>query len=338
MIQNRYFTTLLIISGLTVFSILNASCSGKEKLNEIIETSNPAQKPTISTPAEVVFSGVSGKKTSASSLTIKNTGKTQVLISNLLISGGHATAFAVADGTAYPLTVAAGDSALINIIFKPSVVQIGALAAMLTVSFNSGDKTQINLFGLSAKGEQGNNEPTLDMIVKTLGYQINVGGTGLILSTEPGQIGDEILTPIFTKAISGPVTVKPVARYSPDDLLEFGFYTKNDGTIQLNKLGDIALGFEQSLNPAITPGSKLYFEPGEEVFGFYTGSTTYAKQNTYSEDALNTGPLKHSCRIYPVKNRTGQPVANTYLMAFEPASNGDYQDYVFLVSNIKPAR
>ena len=42
-------------------------------------------------------------------------------------------------------------------------------------------------------------------------------------------------------------------------------------------------------------------------------------------------------RVYPAKNRSGQLLANTYLVTFEDASNGDYQDYVFRLSNVKPA-
>ena len=51
---------------------------------------------------------------------------------------------------------------------------------------------------------------------------------------------------------------------------------------------------------------------------------------------LNTG-VPHAARIYPAKNRAGIAIPNTYLVAFEDASNGDYQDYVFEVSNVRVA-
>jgi hypothetical protein len=38
-----------------------------------------------------------------------------------------------------------------------------------------------------------------------------------------------------------------------------------------------------------------------------------------------------------MKNRLGQPAENSYLICFEDASNGDYQDYVFVLSNVIPA-
>jgi hypothetical protein len=38
-----------------------------------------------------------------------------------------------------------------------------------------------------------------------------------------------------------------------------------------------------------------------------------------------------------LKNRSGQLVANNYLITFEDASNGDYQDYMFVISNVTAA-
>lgn len=195
----------------------------------------------------------------------------------------------------------------------------------------------MGLYGLSAKGEQGSNEPTLHQIVQTLGYKINVGGTGLILSTSAAPIGDEVLVPLFQKAGSGTVKIKPVARYSPDDLLPFGYYTLSDSKPVHHQMAVVNVGYEQNLNPAIVSGGKSSFDPGNAVFGFYVNKTSYARYNNYTQDKLNMGATKHAARIYPLKNRNGQSLANSYLIAFEPAANGDYQDYVFIVENVKPA-
>lgn len=331
-----FFSILLILS----FSASNPTYSADHKLIDRLDK-HPARglKPIISTPAEAIFSGVTGKISTPIPVVISNPGTEALTIAKMTISGTHASAFALSNPQAMPFSIPAGGTATVNLVFKPSSTSaLGVLNASLTIASNAGEAAaKINLYGLSTKGEQGSNEPPLDQIVKTLGYAINVGGTGLILSTGPQAIGDEVLVPLFQKAGAGPVTIKAVARYSPDDLLEFGFYTKADGKPVLSKLGTVALDQEQILNPAVTADTKTSFDPDEATFGFYTGATSYAKQNTFTEDQLNTGPLPHSSRIYPIKNRQGQPVANTYLITFEPASNGDYQDYVFLVSNIKPA-
>ena len=41
-------------------------------------------------------------------------------------------------------------------------------------------------------------------------------------------------------------------------------------------------------------------------------------------------------RTYPLKNRAGQLVPNSYLVGFEEAANGDYQDFVFVLENVVP--
>jgi hypothetical protein len=94
-------------------------------------------------------------------------------------------------------------------------------------------------------------------------------------------------------------------------------------------------GQHQTLFPTIASGSDQ-FDPGSSVFGLYV----LGLQNrlSYTEDALNAGgPALHAVRVYPMKNRLGQPAENSYLICFEDASNGDYQDYVFVLSNVIPA-
>ena len=297
--------------------------------------------PEVGTTPEVILSGVKGTVSAAKPVVISNTGTGALQISALTIAGTHAAAFRLQNPPALPFAVPAGQSVTLGIQFAPSASQTGALSAALRIATNDADEatTSVGLYGLSAIGEQGDKEPPLDGIVKTVGYNINVGGTSLILSTGPAAIGDEVLAPLFRKAGAGPVTMKAVARYSPDDLLPFGYYINNNGTPALTRVGTVALKGEQTLYPALTADSKTEFDPGSSAtFGFYTGATSYASQNTYTEDALNAaGPLDHAVRIYPLKNRAGVPVANSYLICFEPASNGDYQDYVFEVTNITPA-
>lgn len=294
--------------------------------------------PEISTTAEAVFSGVKGTVSALKPIVVFNTGNAPLEITALTLTGVNATDFTLSGAPQVPFTIPAGKKDTLNVRFAPKS-GIGALQAALRITSNDRDESNVSvgLYGLSAAGEQGDKEPPLDGVVKTLGYNINVGGTGLILGTTSAAIGDEVLEPLFRKASSGPVTIKAVARYSPDDLLSFGYYTKNGSTPVLTEVGKIDLHQEQTLYPAITTGSKTSFDPGSATFGFYTGATSYAPQNTYTENALNTGPLPHAVRIYPLKNRAGAPLANSYLVAFEPAKNGDYQDYVFEVTNVKPA-
>jgi hypothetical protein len=45
----------------------------------------------------------------------------------------------------------------------------------------------------------------------------------------------------------------------------------------------------------------------------------------------------HRYRVWPLKDRAGNAVANSYLIALEEATNDDYQDMIFTLSNVQPA-
>lgn len=287
--------------------------------------------------SEAVFSGVRGTTGASQNVVIENIGDTPLVV-RLAVVGAHRNAFAISLPQS-PLVLEPGNSESINVRFAPRRRQVGALRAALRVVSNDPDESRlvVGLYGLSARGEQGGGEPSLHAIVRTLGYTVNVGRRGLILGTRPRPIGNEVRVSLFEKAGSGPVTMTPVARYSPDDSLKYGVYTGTDKPDR-ETVGTIPTGNEQTLYPAVTSSSHSSFEPDGSPFGFFVGSTSYAPHETYTQDAFNTGPVAHAVRVYPLKNRRGQRLPNSYLLAFEPASNGDYQDYVFVVRNVRPSR
>lgn len=330
-------TAAIWISGcLLLICIKNTPTLGHEIKKG--ETQWEALAADIDATKELIFSGVKGTTSAAQQIIVKNTGDQSLTITSLDFKGSHPSAFKLVNPPATPFSISPNQSKTIAVAFAPGNL-VGALKAALQISSNDpGEgKKDVQLYGLSAKGEQGNNEPPLDQIVRTLGYPINVGGTDLILGTGADPIGDEVLVPLFQKAASGPVTIKPVARYSPDDLLPFGYYTLNNATPVHHQVAVINVNQEQSLNPTIVSGGKDNFDPGNATFGFFVGGTSYAANNNYTQDELNAGPTKHAARVYPLRDRNNQPLANSYLVAFEPATNGDYQDYVFVVQNVKPA-
>lgn len=287
--------------------------------------------------SEAVFSGVRSTTSASQKVVIKNAGDAPLVV-RLAVVGAHRNAFAVSLPQ-LPLILEPGGSESIKVRFAPGRRQVGPLRAALRIVSNDPDERRrvVGLYGLSARGEQGSGEPSLQAIVRTLGYTVNIGRRGLILGTRPAPIGNEVRAPLFQKAGPGPVTMTPVARYSPDDPLKYGVYTGTGKPVR-ETVGTIARGFEQTLYPATESGSRTDFEPDGSPFGFFVGSTSYASHKTYTQDALNTGPVAHAVRVYPLKNRRGQRLPNSYLLAFEPASNGDYQDYVFVVENVKPSR
>jgi N-acetylneuraminic acid mutarotase len=298
----------------------------------------PAQGQDIDvTPAERVFSGVVNTVSAAQPVTVRNGGTAPLRLGGVTLTGTQPGAFRLVSPPAWPLTLQPGQSVDLTASFAPGGL-VGSLSAALRIESDDPDEPArtVNLYGLSARGEQGDREPPLAQIVQTLGYRINVGSSGLILGTGSALIGDEVAAPLFVKAGSGPVTLRPVARYSPDDLLPFGYYTPGTAPAR-REVAVVARGGEQTLYPPTVSGGQDSFDPGSAAFGVYVGATSYSPRINYTQDALNTGSVKHAARVYPLMDRAGQPLANQYLIGFEPAVNGDYQDAVFLVGNVKPA-
>ena len=289
---------------------------------------------TINTAPELIF-GISKNSTRTQSVVIRNDQSAAITISEITLAGANAAAFTISDSPPIPLSLVLGATATVEITFSPNGI-VGTLSAQLQFTTNTDSNLSVGLYGLSTKGLEGNNEPSLNAIVQTLGYDINVGGTQLILPTTPAPIGEEVLVGLFQKAGAGPVTIQPVARYSPSGPLAYGYYLPNGDDIAAEEVAIIAGDQGQALNPTLAEGDQT-FDPGNQAFGLYADVTSYAAQKTFTEDDRNTGPLSHAVRTYPVKNRAGTSIPNAYLVCMEPASNGDYQDYVFLLTNVKPA-
>ncbi|MEP6676376.1 MAG: DUF1080 domain-containing protein [Ferruginibacter sp.] len=283
-----------------------------------------AQK-TADIKKAMIFSAVKGTVSKPDSVTLP------AGIKSVGITGTDSSAFKILPGKTKKTIV----------VFTPAIDFTGIAKAVLQLH-NAANKPvlSISLTGLAAKGIEGENEVPLSVIVTALGYQANIGWSGLANNTRPVLQGDELASSLFHKAGKGNVEIIPVARYSPDFELPFGYYTDSAEAPQIHETGILAkkgsYPEHQTLFPAMASG-KNSFNPGNNDFGFYaTGPTHIA----YSEDVWNMlyypANAVHATRIYPLKNAAGKLIANTYLLCFEEAKNGDYNDYVFLVKNIMP--
>jgi hypothetical protein len=111
------------------------------------------------------------------------------------------------------------------VAFEPSADFIGIATAQLAQTNSLGKPIAIvDLTGLSTKGLEGENEPALAVITSALGYQIDIGWTSLANNALPQLQGEELSSPLFHKKGKGRVEIIPVARYSPDFELAFGYY------------------------------------------------------------------------------------------------------------------
>ena len=226
--------------------------------------------------------------------------------------------------------------------FTPAADFIGITRAKLQVKSSAArSNALINLTGLSARGLEGENEPTLATVADALGYNINIGWTNLANHSRPELQGDEIPYQLFHKAKKGKVEIIPVARYSLNFELPFGYYIDTAEKPDIHQVGVLAktgsFPEHQCLFPAIASGSNS-FDPGNHVFGFYATGPTHT---AYSEDVWNMlfypANAVRATRIYPLKDTKGKLIRYSYLLCYEEAKNGDFNDYVFVLKNITPA-
>jgi len=227
------------------------------------------------------------------------------------------------------------------VTFTPAADFTGVTRATIDIKNAASKKiSSINVTGLSTKGIEGENEAPLSLITDALGYKVDIGWTGLPNHSRPELQGEELQPSLFHKAGKGNVEIIPVARYSPDFELPFGYYIDKAASAQLYEVGVLAKAGtypeHQTLFPATAKGGHS-FDPGDQSFGFYATGPTHT---AYSEDVwnmlLHPANAVRATRIYPLKDLAGNILKNTYLLCFEEAKNGDYNDYVFLIKNIAP--
>lgn len=279
-------------------------------------------------PFELVFGSVQKIAAASQKLELTNPGTAPIAISKLSLDAaapGTATFKLVTSPMADDM-LAGGKSVEVEVGFTPS--GIGYFESSLLIEF--GRKTKkVGLYGLGTKGLEGENEPFLKVVLQTLGYDVDIGGDGLLSTTTP-LVGSEVAAPRFKAAASGEIVITPVARYSPEEPIPYGFY---QGTTE-TEVGVIANDQYQALNPGTDAGSKPSFTAPTGEFGLFTTSKTH---KTYTEDSKNAAnATKHAVRTYPLKDRAGKAIANSFLVCFEEAANGDYQDYVFTLTNVVP--
>lgn len=292
----------------------------------------------VSPPAinkKVILSAIKGtlSKPDTIMLAVKTGSLTR---KNITLTGGDAAAFKILS-----YANSGAKESKVVVAYQPVPDFIGIQRAGLQVKNSAGKSiAEIDLTGLSTNGLEGENEAPLSRVIDALGYKIDIGWTSLAHHARPALQGDEIPASLFRKAGNAKIEIIPVARYSPDFELPFGYYTNTPTGPARQEIAVLTKAGKypehQALFPAIVSGSSA-FDPGGNVFGFYSTSPTHT---AYSEDVWNMLLFPehaiHATRIYHVKDRKGSSIKDTYLVCFEEAKNGDYNDYVFLVKNITP--
>jgi hypothetical protein len=324
---------------------------------------------SASWPNGAILTGVRDVTSDAvtQTLNVHNGGLAATTVSAVTLAGPNSAAFQINGAPQLPATLAAGADLAITVqvmtsgnALPPAPAQnSGGTLLLGTLRVTAGlasASAEANLFGLILT--TATHEVTLGQILTALGYRLNVGlaqnnanpNTGTVQQLPKIESGtDEIAAPLFRRGSMGNVTLLPVARFSPKGPMPFGWYPTGNPNMR-NQVAQMAsMPDNQTSDKArmVLPpvvGSPS-FDPGTGVFGiwvytdqlsqrFDVGGVATNGDYAYSEDAPNSPANVHRTKVYPLKDGSGVVVAGSYLLAVEEAGNGDYQDYVFVLSNV----
>ena len=269
---------------------------------------------------------------------IRNTGTQPLTITGATVSDGwvvlNAPTSPIAAGAFYDLQV-------------KFVLNNGSSNATrngtLTITSDDADEPtlSIGLAGFYQNRSENDQEGPLQNLITLLGYQTKVLNAGESFRTNSGKIevlGDEVLSGYWQQADSQqPVQVRQLA----------AFHTQgNTATLARHAKG----------NTTPTPIMSHWTREGQSILPHLNGAPTkdaYATFNAtgafgfkvdaeWSDDAKNftlerPADEGHHLRFYVAKDASGAVIANTYIMVMDYTGiNYDFNDNVYLISNVKP--
>jgi hypothetical protein len=273
---------------------------------------------------------------------LRNTGTNALTITSLPISGP----WQLVTPPALPATVAAGGTLDLTLRF----VADGGSVWNGTLTIQSNDPTNpstvVQLAGWWQSISEGGVEPSLTQLMQVFGYKTAITFPGQPLS-QAGlirNVGDEVLSPYWLRAdTTKPVTVRQIAAYH-GCTAGAGLFWHLRGSTALTGLFTSAKEDCQSLLPRLAdlsgPATNT-LAPGS-AFGFTVDGLEWSDdtKNSTGADVSNgcAGPCGHHMRFWLVRDRSGAVVPNQYLMSMDYSGiNYDYQDNVFLITNMRPA-
>lgn len=161
-------------------------------------------------------------------------------------------------------------------------------------------------------------------------------------ATLPGVVAgtDEVAAPVFERLDpTKPVTLGPLARFSPVGLVPFGWYEPTKVTGRTTA-GTLAMQTDPQTNdkarmlePPLASGSSS-FEPSAAKFGIWMAPAGVGLLTSDDADGFDG---QHRVRAFTLRDPQGVVVPGSFLIGGEEAKNGDYQDYVFVLTNAKPS-
>ena len=298
-------------------------------------------------------------------LTLTNTGGSAMAVTSLTLN--NTNAWSITAGPTLPLVLAPGAATTVTLKYNnrstPSSTYNqtadpnnpgggGFERGTLTVGstdLNTPSKV-INLTGYTQYKSENQNEPSLQTIVNLLaGYGTLINGTPVTqlrqdpatTGSAPTYFGEETVSAYWTSAdASRPVNVVQIAAFHTEgDADTFGYFKQ--GSTSVTAILDQAKLSGQSIFPTNAAGA---WATGQftttNTFGFRLSGTAGTEWSDDTKNTYHASGGGHHMRFFPVRDAIGTLVPNTYLALMDYASvneNFDFQDNVYVVSNVRPA-
>lgn len=262
------------------------------------------------------------------SVTITNTSPRPLDLTPRFI-GRSVGAFEVHNDDITPL--AAGDSREFQVSFHPDSGTGNYTAGLQFGDIETAAFVQISAIHTPAL--EGSNEPPLHHIAQALGLDVNVGGKTLSLDSSAATIGSSIEAAGFERVEGTDFRITALARYSPPGEVTFGSYAVESG--DKTPLGNLSATTEEDpdAHQSLMPPFSTADTAPEGTFGLYLAGPHYTSATNVGYD--QKAKVTHTARVWPVGSLQNTRVENAYLVGFEEASNGDYQDALFLVEGVR---
>jgi fibronectin type 3 domain-containing protein len=306
-------------------------------------------------------------------LQIQNTGDQPLVITGLNLSDAN---WAMVNPPALPATVPVGGTLSLTIQFVattdpahsgnetnsnatvngiPVNAAGGVANGTLTILSNDAGRPSrvVNLAGFWQYMSENENEPGMATIANLIyGYGTNIGGGPALPDNgaTPVYYGEEVASGYWN--VADPtlsVSVRQLAVYhnqfdqtvSPPQPTAaiIGWYPQGSSVRWLfqDQTGE-AQSLLPTTNGSLTNPAAGSFSPSGSFGWNIDGENSVDSANTTD---IGLGRSGHAVRFFPVRDAAGNLIPNTWIvtMDYEAGSfeNGDYQDNVYLVSNMRPA-
>jgi len=197
----------------------------------------------------------------------------------------------------------------------------------------------------------GSAEPSAATLINLFGFTTKIVNSGQNMNTGGAKVrvGEEIFSEYWQRAETGiPVTVRMLAAYhqqkpTTNSVIKWFYQTSTPPSSSTTIFKHWAPE-GQTILPRIDVTSGTPTAPAQGTFSPNTTPFGFKVDAHYTVDSFNTpnsvGDAGHAFRFYQAKDRNGKVIPNTYIMLHDYVglsfSNYDYQDNIYIVSNVKP--